>query len=85
MGALLEGTGPQRSCLGAGYIYVTQTFGILAALCGLVSLGLLVLSCVPSLSAPGRGPLVASIVAFAAGKVFGLPVGPGSRERLRRG
>ncbi|XP_023381441.1 protein NKG7 isoform X1 [Pteropus vampyrus] len=56
----------------AGYIYVTQTFGILAALCGLVSMGLLVLSCVPSLSAPGRGPLVASIVAFAA--AFSLTV-----------
>lgn len=80
MGALLEGTIPQRSCLGAGYIQVTETFGILAALCSLVSMGLLVLSCVPSLSAPGRGPLVSSIIAFAAGKLSRLPVGPGSRE-----
>lgn len=64
---------------------MTQTFSILAALCGLVSVGLLVLSCVPSLSAPGRGPLVSSIVAFAAGELSGLPVGPGSRERPRRG
>lgn len=52
--------------LPAGYIQVTETFGILAALCSLVSMGLLVLSCVPSLSAPGRGPLVSSIIAFAA-------------------
>ncbi|XP_024422257.1 protein NKG7 [Desmodus rotundus] len=51
----------------AGYIRVTQTFNILAALCGLVSVGFLVLSCIPSLSAPGRGPLVASITAFVAG------------------
>ncbi|XP_066121354.1 protein NKG7 [Saccopteryx bilineata] len=50
----------------AGYIRVTQTFNILATLCGLVSLVLLVLSCVPSLSAPGQGPLVSSITAFVA-------------------
>ncbi|XP_036130005.1 protein NKG7 [Molossus molossus] len=50
----------------AGYIRVTQIFNILAALCGLVSVGLLVLSCIPSLSAPGRGPLVSSITAFTA-------------------
>lgn len=50
----------------AGYIHATQTFSILAALHGLVSVGLLVLSCIPSLSAPGRGPLVSSITAFAA-------------------
>ncbi|XP_059521835.1 protein NKG7 [Myotis daubentonii] len=47
-------------------IHVTQTFSILAALCGLGSVGLLVLSCIPSLSAPGRGPLVSSITAFVA-------------------
>ncbi|ELK37775.1 PREDICTED: protein NKG7 [Myotis davidii] len=50
----------------ADFIHVTQTFSILAALCGLGSVGLLVLSCIPSLSAPGRGPLVSSITAFVA-------------------
>lgn len=50
----------------AGYIHVTQTFNILAVLCGVASVGLLVLSCIPSLSAPGRGPLVSSITAFVA-------------------
>ncbi|XP_036920505.1 protein NKG7 [Sturnira hondurensis] len=50
----------------AGYIRVTQAFTILAALCGLVSAGFLVLSCIPSLSAPGRGPLLSSITAFTA-------------------
>lgn len=59
---------------------MTQTFNILAALCGLVSVGFLVLSCIPSLSAPGRGPLVASITAFVAGEDAGLPVGIGNRE-----
>ncbi|XP_008048181.1 protein NKG7 [Carlito syrichta] len=48
------------------YIRVTQTFCILAVLWGLVSVGFLVLSCIPSLSAPGRGPLVATITGFAA-------------------
>lgn len=56
---------------------MTQTFSILAALCGLGSVGLLVLSCIPSLSAPGRGPLVSSITAFVAGKECGLAVGLG--------
>lgn len=50
----------------AAYIHVTQTFCILAALWGLVSVGLLVLSYIPSLSAPGRGPLVSTITAFTA-------------------
>ncbi|XP_008586540.1 PREDICTED: protein NKG7 [Galeopterus variegatus] len=50
----------------AGYIHVTQSFCILAALWGLLSVGFLVLSCIPSLSAPGRGPLVSTITAFAA-------------------
>ncbi|XP_048185364.1 protein NKG7 [Perognathus longimembris pacificus] len=50
----------------AAYIHVTQSFCILAALWGLVSLGFLILSCIPALSAPGRGPLVATITAFAA-------------------
>ncbi|XP_053460405.1 protein NKG7 [Nycticebus coucang] len=51
----------------AVYIHVTQGFCILATLWGLVSVGFLVLSCIPSLSVPGRGPLVATITAFAAG------------------
>ncbi|XP_014402928.1 PREDICTED: protein NKG7 isoform X2 [Myotis brandtii] len=50
----------------AGIINVIQTFSILAVLCGLVSVGLLVLSCIPSLSASGRGLLVSSITAFVA-------------------
>ncbi|XP_037007417.2 protein NKG7 [Artibeus jamaicensis] len=50
----------------AGYIRATQTFSILAALCGLVSVVFLVLSCIPSLSAPGRGPLVSCITTFTA-------------------
>uniref|UniRef100_A0A8C6W6H5 Natural killer cell group 7 sequence n=1 Tax=Nannospalax galili TaxID=1026970 RepID=A0A8C6W6H5_NANGA len=53
----------------AGYIHVTQSFCILAALWGLVSVGFLVLSCIPALSAPGRGPLVSTIIAFAAGSL----------------
>ncbi|XP_070257898.1 protein NKG7 [Myotis yumanensis] len=61
-----SGLWPKRDELVAGVIHVTQTFGILAALCGLVSVSLLVLSCIPSLSAPGRGPLVSSITAFVA-------------------
>lgn len=54
---------------------MTQTFSILAALHGLVSVGLLVLSCIPSLSAPGRGPLFSSITAFVAGKDSRQPGG----------
>ncbi|KAM5134588.1 protein NKG7 [Callospermophilus lateralis] len=50
----------------AASIHVTQSFCILAAVWGLVSVGFLVLSCIPSLSAPGRGPLVSTITAFAA-------------------
>lgn len=50
----------------AGYIHVTQVFNILATLWSLVSVVFLVLSCVPSLSAPGRGPIVSCITAFAA-------------------
>ncbi|XP_005412740.1 PREDICTED: protein NKG7 [Chinchilla lanigera] len=49
-----------------GYIHVTQSFCVLAALWSLVAVGFLVLSCIPSLSAPGRGPLVSTITAFAA-------------------
>uniref|UniRef100_A0A8D2DB09 Protein NKG7 n=1 Tax=Sciurus vulgaris TaxID=55149 RepID=A0A8D2DB09_SCIVU len=50
----------------AGYIHVTQTFCILTALWGLISVGFLVLSCIPSLSVPGRGPLVSTTASFAA-------------------
>ncbi|KAM5237451.1 protein NKG7 [Ctenodactylus gundi] len=48
------------------YIHVTQGFCILAILWSLLSVAFLVLSCIPSLSAPGRGPLVSAITAFAA-------------------
>ncbi|XP_051005358.1 protein NKG7 [Acomys russatus] len=50
----------------AGYIRVTQSFYILAVLWSLVSMAFLVLSCIPALSSPGRGPLVSTIMAFAA-------------------
>lgn len=50
----------------AGYIRVTQSFCILANLWILVAVGFLVLSCIASLSAPARGPLVSTITAFAA-------------------
>ncbi|XP_036152085.1 protein NKG7-like [Myotis myotis] len=50
----------------ADFIHVTQTFSILAALCGLGSVGLLVLSCIPSLSVLRRGLLASSITAFVA-------------------
>ncbi|XP_069856948.1 protein NKG7 isoform X1 [Dipodomys merriami] len=50
----------------AAYIHVTQSFCILAALWGLVSVGFLVLSYIPALSAPGRGPLLSTITAFAS-------------------
>lgn len=46
---------------------MTQTFCILAALWVLVAIAFLVLSCIPALSSPGRGPLVSTIMAFAAG------------------
>ncbi|KFO18547.1 protein NKG7 [Fukomys damarensis] len=49
-----------------GYIHVTQSFCILAALWGLVAVGFLVLSCIPSLSVPRRGPLVSTVMALAA-------------------
>lgn len=50
----------------AGYIHVTQSFCILAALWSLVSVGFLILSYSPALSLPGRGPLVSTVMAFAA-------------------
>lgn len=49
-----------------GYIHVTQSFCILATLWGLVAVGFLALSCIPSLSAPRRGPLVSTVMALAA-------------------
>ncbi|TEA25475.1 hypothetical protein DBR06_SOUSAS11710078 [Sousa chinensis] len=50
----------------AGYIRVTQSFCILAVLWGLISVSFLVMSCIPSLSAAGRGPIVSTFIAFAA-------------------
>lgn len=50
----------------AGYIHVTQSFCILAALWSLVSVGFLILSYSAALSLPGRGPLVSTVMAFAA-------------------
>ncbi|XP_034341302.1 protein NKG7 [Arvicanthis niloticus] len=50
----------------ADFIHVTQSFCILAALWALVSVSFLVQSCIPALSAPGRGPLVSTVMAFAA-------------------
>lgn len=50
----------------AGYIHATQSFCILAVLWSLVSVSFLVLSCIPALSVPGRGPLVSTVMAFAA-------------------
>lgn len=64
---------------------MTQSFSILAALNGLMSVGLLVLSYIPSLSAPGRGPQISAIQAFVSGKESGLPVGLGDCEFPQRG
>ncbi|XP_005084864.1 protein NKG7 [Mesocricetus auratus] len=50
----------------AGYIHVTQSFCILAALWILMSVVFLMLSYSPALSSPGRGPLVSTVMAFAA-------------------
>ncbi|OWK16382.1 NKG7 [Cervus elaphus hippelaphus] len=63
----------------AGYIHVTQSFCILAVLWGLISTAFLVMSCIPSLSAPGRGPIVSTFMAFAGGEdsVLGLGGGEG--------
>ncbi|XP_029095470.1 protein NKG7 isoform X1 [Monodon monoceros] len=58
-----------------GYIHVTQSFCILAVLWGLISVSFLVMSCIPSLSAPGHGPIVSTFIAFAAGKDSGLRLG----------
>lgn len=62
-----EGTDTHKSHLALGYIHVTQSFCILATLWSLVSVGFLILSYHPALSAPGRGPLVSTVMAFAAG------------------
>lgn len=50
----------------SGYIHVTQSFTILSTLLGLGAVVFLVLSYIPALSAPGRGPLVSTITAFVA-------------------
>ncbi|XP_054567292.1 protein NKG7 [Eptesicus fuscus] len=60
-----SGLWPQGHLVEA-FIHVTQSFSILAALNGLMSLGLLVLSYIPSLSAPGRGPRISAIQAFVS-------------------
>lgn len=58
---------------------MTQSFCILAVLWGLISTAFLVMSCIPSLSAPGRGPIVSTFMAFAGGEdsVLGLGGGEG--------
>lgn len=61
------GTDTHKSRPPLGYIHVTQSFCILAALGSLVSVGFLILSYSPALSLPGRGPLVSTVMAFAAG------------------
>lgn len=61
------GTDTHKSHPALGYIHVTQSFCILAALWSLVSVGFLILSYSPALSLPGRGPLVSTVMAFAAG------------------
>ncbi|XP_004619938.2 protein NKG7 [Sorex araneus] len=49
-----------------GYIRVTQGFSLVAALWSLVAVVFLAMSYIPALSAPGRGPIVSCITAFAA-------------------
>lgn len=61
------GTDTHESHLALGYIHVTQSFCILAALWSLVSMVFLILSYSPALSVPGRGPLVSTVMSFAAG------------------
>lgn len=60
-------TDTQKHHLVLGYIHATQSFCILAVLWSLVSVSFLVQSCIPALSVPGRGPLVSTVMAFAAG------------------
>ncbi|KAG8521479.1 Claudin domain-containing protein 2, partial [Galemys pyrenaicus] len=67
-----------------GYIRVTQSFTILSALLGLVSVGFLVLSCIPSLSAPGHGPLVSCITGFAAALCATVAMAVYTSERWRQ-
>ncbi|XP_032243918.1 protein NKG7 [Halichoerus grypus] len=50
----------------SGYIRATQGLSILATLWGLMSVIFLIMSCIPSLSIRGYGPLVSSTMAFAA-------------------
>lgn len=65
----------------AGYIHVTQSFSILAVLWGLVCVSFLVLSCIPSLSTPGHGPLVSTITAFAAALSMAVAMAVYTSER----
>ncbi|XP_030890803.1 protein NKG7 isoform X2 [Leptonychotes weddellii] len=51
------------------YLRATQSLSILATLWGLVSVIFLIVSCIPSLSTRGYGPLVSSTMAFAAGRL----------------
>ncbi|XP_049757940.1 protein NKG7 isoform X1 [Elephas maximus indicus] len=61
------GLWPSEGSVAAGYIHVTEGFSIMAALWVLVSMVILLLSFfIPLLSAPGHGPLVSAITAFAA-------------------
>lgn len=67
-GGLPDGRAP-TSYLQAGYIRATQGLSILATLWGLMSVIFLIMSCIPSLSIRGYGPLVSSTMAFAAGRL----------------
>ncbi|XP_049643069.1 protein NKG7 [Suncus etruscus] len=49
-----------------GSVRVTQGFGVVAALWGVVAVVFLGMSYIPALSAPGRGPIVSCFTAFAA-------------------
>ena len=64
---------------------MTQSFCILAILWGLISTAFLVMSCIPSLSAPGRGPIVSTFMGFAGGEDSVLGLGDGEVGVLRRG
>ena len=64
---------------------MTQSFCILAVLWGLISTAFLVMSCIPSLSAPGRGPIVSTFMGFAGGEDSVLGLGDGEVGVLRRG
>lgn len=57
-----------------GSVRVTQGFGLVAALWGVVAVVFLGISYIPALWAPNRGPIVSCFTAFAAGEDVG-PVG----------